>query len=104
MNEAEIRLAIAKFCGENVRLCPVHHSYECCGVRLPDYLNDLNAMAKAESLIEHRMDYCQMLGKVTVGFEHLQWPCVFATAAQRAEALLRCIGKWQDATEGKEKV
>lgn len=62
----------------------------------PDYLNDLNAMHEAEKVLIARGDdnhdgcgtpsfdyYRQKIGKC-------------ATAAQRAEAFLRTIGKWEE--------
>jgi hypothetical protein len=58
---------------------------------MPDYLNDLNAMARAEKVLneeqrgEYRHELIDMLGT--------NWG--FATAAQRAEAFLRTIGKWE---------
>lgn len=71
---------------------------------LPDCLNDLNAMAAAERHMEQFQprlchDYIQNLRSViypklpsSVGIFRL----VSATAAQRAEAFLRSIGKWQE--------
>lgn len=70
----------------------------------PDYLNDLNAMHEAEELTRknqfHAVDYPHAVFKVITG---LDWkgdmgyffPMVIrATAADRAEALLKTIGKW----------
>ena len=68
---------------------------------LPDYLNDLNAMHDAEkmlfkfgpkdsnSIVANRMhDYAEALGYD-----------IHATAEQRAEALLKTIGRWEDESE-----
>jgi hypothetical protein len=69
---------------------------------LPDYLNDLNAMHEAEKILtdpQHRR-YRQLLRGV-VG-DHLCVTCrahVSATAAQRAEAFLRTIEKWETTTQ-----
>ena len=58
----------------------------------PNYLNDLNAMAEAENLVlksaKQCRDYTHALDDGNGGH--------FATAAQRAEAFLRTIGKWED--------
>jgi len=72
-------------------------------VSLPDYLNDLNAMHEAEKGLtpEQRDTYICHLGTV-VGhwdiFEDIGAvdAIATATAAQRAEAFLRTIGKWTD--------
>jgi hypothetical protein len=59
---------------------------------IPNYLNDLNAMHKAENLVlrsaQQRRDYADALDDGNGGH--------FATAAQRARAFLRTIGKWED--------
>ena len=64
---------------------------------LPDYLNDLNAMHEAEkaclkndALLWHR--YAANLDSDYVNQPYT----VGATAAQRAEALLRTINKWEN--------
>jgi EAL domain-containing protein (putative c-di-GMP-specific phosphodiesterase class I) len=61
---------------------------------LPNYLNDLNAMHEAEKvlLLRQQADYHWLLEEVTDSKEFLQ---VHATAAQRAEAFLRTLGKWE---------
>jgi hypothetical protein len=60
-------------------------------VRLPDYLNDLNAMHEAEKVLRSPDTgrYLHFLGEVSCGKP------VCATAAQRAEAFLRTLGKWE---------
>ncbi len=57
---------------------------------LPDYLNDLNAMHEAEKVLTDMQSirYEARLGRIGRIFN--------ATAAQRAEAFLRTIGKWED--------
>lgn len=71
---------------------------------IPDYLNDLNAMHEAEKMLNQSgtWQYAANLGRV-VGQnlmkdirEHGEWMIAHATAAQRAEAFLRTIGKWED--------
>lgn len=72
---------------------------------IPDYLDDLNAMHEAEKVLigdyEHGENgrdasarfYDELISVTTCdGFFHIH-----ATAAQRAEAFLRTLGKWQDA-------
>ncbi len=74
---------------------------------LPDYLNDLNAMQQAkDTLPESRHgDYEAFLLQVCCpdnneaeGEFELDsfWPCIHATATERAEAFLRTIGKWEE--------
>ena len=74
---------------------------------IPDYLNDLNAMHEAESTItdESKRDaYCLQLATSCNSlsdwnFDSMKveaWKTIRATAAQRAEALLRTIGRWKD--------
>lgn len=74
---------------------------------LPDYLNDLNAMHEAEGRHDfdmHNNRYGRILAEVVTrqsqGHHHItaNWWTVKrvarATAAQRAEAFIRTIGKW----------
>jgi len=69
---------------------------------IPDYLNDLNAMHDAEkTLSEKRIrSYAFTLAQVldtspTVDLDD-QFLNIHATAAQRAEAFLRTINKWEE--------
>jgi hypothetical protein len=68
---------------------------------LPDYLNDLNAMHEAEETLQEsqRVTYSNELYDLAV--EHQlktgKWSYLSMTAAQRAEAFLRTIGKWEEA-------
>ena len=64
------------------------------GFRHPaDYLNDLNAMHEAENA-------CIYAPHCALGMLYSAQPTIAgfisATAAQRAEAFLRAIGKWED--------
>ena len=59
----------------------------------PDYLNDLNAMHEAEKILnqEQKEDYFFIIFNF-----YGNWPkAIQATAAQRARAFLRVIGKWE---------
>jgi hypothetical protein len=64
--------------------------------QIPDYLNDLNAMHEVEKVLlpfasDRWQSYAAWLAYLTPlgGQDH-------ATAAQRAEAFLRTISKWED--------
>jgi hypothetical protein len=60
-------------------------------IKIPDYLNDLNAMHEAEKVL----DYNQLREmEDSVSFQFAVYP-FHATANQRAEAFLRTIGKWE---------
>lgn len=70
-------------------------------VRVPRFIDDLNAMHEAEKLLRPggtygewaRWDsYVQTLGDGFTGRDDV----AHATAAQRAEAFLRAVGKWED--------
>lgn len=76
---------------------------------LPDYLNDLNAMYAAEQTLRDQClywpDYIdELVTLCTNAYPHLpneklepNWSAtVGATAEQRAEAFLRCLGLWKD--------
>jgi hypothetical protein len=106
MNAEAQRIAIAEACGwTRCRLAvkgsgggfrqPTAHgfppgkSYE---VDCPDYINDLNAMHEAEkrlTAVQHAQ-YIQALEELC------EFDICFATAAQRAEAFLRTIGRWEE--------
>jgi len=68
----------------------------------PDYLHDLNAMHAAENACLNvpglATKYQRELGVIMQAMypSHLCWQPWRATAAQRAEALLRTIGKWRE--------
>lgn len=98
------RIAIAEACGltEIHREIPGGRTVEFwMGMRgdsfrsvcVPDYLNDLNAMQEAEEqaglviIKAMRFHLWEICGQMTA--HH-------ATAAQRAEAFLKAIGKWVD--------
>lgn len=67
------------------------------GIPIPDYLNDLNAMHEAEQVLPAGQwdRYAQWLRELTSS--NRRFLIAHATAAQRAEAFLRTIGKWEDA-------
>ena len=111
MNPESQRIAIAEACGwtecHPATKTP-HGFFEAygrkklpCGSRkderLPDYLNDLNAMHEAEKMLtdEQWTDYYDNLLDTTKPSFVLR-DITHATAAQRAEAFLRTLGKWED--------
>ena len=64
---------------------------------LPDYLNDLNAMHEAERVIPENLRgaYTTTLHIFSSHYaDEREWLAIHSTAAQRAEALLRTINKW----------
>ena len=62
---------------------------------IPDYLNDLNAMHEAEVFIRKDHD---VYGLYLSHLNRTAPECrVHATPAQKAEAFLRAIGKWETA-------
>ena len=105
MNPEQQRIAIAEACGRVQRpdglWFPEGKNYGSQGI--PNYLNDLNAMHEAEKVLDPKGKDC--------GYEYwLRTVCHIperesakgryfyrATAAQRAEAFLRTIGKWEEA-------
>lgn len=115
MTEQEQRICIAEACG--YVLVPSHDEYgkavpdswekdgdHYWDYELPDYLHDLNAMATAESFADEK--YVDALENVVQNLMlTTEWPeggdlyywTIRASAAHRAEAFLRTIGKWKDA-------
>jgi len=117
MTPEEQRIAIAEACGwkrSDLRpswchpdnwLMAKNGSYEVWVSRdkLPDYLNDLNAMHYAEKVLNEKRirSYAFTLAQVldtspTVDLDD-QFLNIHATASQRAESFLRTVGKWKEA-------
>ncbi len=73
------------------------HCEYCIESSVPDYLHDLNAMHEAEKVLtdDQTKRYIETLCKQVHRQPGNQWG-VMATAAQRAEAFLRTIGKWEE--------
>ena len=69
---------------------------------VPNYPFDLNAMHEVESILnadqmvsyDYHLDRVVGNGRQGLNIEYFLWS---ATAAQRAEAFLRTIGKWEEA-------
>jgi len=125
MNPNKQRISIAEACGwvfmdggnfsgidyKSVKpphglTCTMSHSAAILST--PDYLNDLNAMHEAEKAKEMAFDsdYAYWLAHVAVRDRGLNEDkldvgdgyqiALTSTAAQRAEAFLRTIGKWEE--------
>ena len=119
MNEDNQKIAIAEACGwTKCRLAikgagapergkspygvPPRRGYE---VSLPNYTQDLNAMHEAEKVLtyEQAEEFVEQLyladQKNNLAENPPPWRfnVASATAAQRAEAFLRTIGKWEGA-------
>jgi hypothetical protein len=122
MNKHKQRMKIAEVCGwKDIRKCgkkslkPHPEGAELRGTldapsanypkeysRLPDYLNDLNAMHEAEKVLTAKQSsayWCilQSIGKPwpEKGKGAIFWQSTHATAAQRAEALLKTLNLWE---------
>jgi len=64
-------------------------------VKIPDYLNDLNAMHEAEKVMSDKNLYRKFIYLVVLDDpQNTTNEPAWATASQRAEAFLRTIGKW----------
>ena len=105
------RIAIAEACGWKLVMDnPLYEPYwedpkgnmigVSCGMRFPDYLNDLNAMHEAEQVLHGQLslwwNYMDALEKASVEFNQLGCGShIHATAAQRAEAFLKTLNLWK---------
>ena len=103
--ETEKQTAIAEFCGwTEIRYNPKTDVWygkppkdrtPQWDVVIPNYFDSLNAMGEAEALLtkEQRHHYCKNLTKVCTGYALHEFlaSAVFATAEQRAKALLLTI-------------
>jgi hypothetical protein len=72
------------------------------GIPIPDYLNDLNAMAEAEKVLDYEQlaDMAEFIGVDADQAPADSWNILLrATASQRAEALLRTLGKWKETSK-----
>jgi hypothetical protein len=89
MTNEQINIAIAEACGWEDAFYDL--------LDIPNYCNDLNAMHEAEKVLGevHSIKSCEYDDWLQSTTEHDQkWR---ATAAQRAEAFLKTIGKWEGA-------
>lgn len=105
MNQEKQRIAIAEACGWTEIAdwgaggINGKHPTEPWVEIIPDYLNNLNAMHEAEKVMrdspKKKHTYLQWLG-CEDAYTSTVFASVTATAAERAEAFLRTIGKWED--------
>lgn len=90
------RIAIAEACGivTKDQWGPLYRTQQGMVRDCPDYLNDLNAMHQAEEILNEKQEHIMndTLWDLMLGRKYL-W---HATAAQRAEAFLRTLGKWKE--------
>jgi hypothetical protein len=96
MTDEQINAAIAEACGwrkEDGVYMWTANGIDCTYFELWDWANDLNAMHEAEKVFDCPELYDGNLIKVCGGVQYM-W---HATARQRAEALLRTLGKWEEA-------
>lgn len=123
------RIAIAEACGWKNIIGPVTEYQDvysrtifCCpglsgtnpdgeeGDVLPDYLNCLDAMHLAEEELDAKtygvrrfldalVDILQETHPNAKGHEEAVYYMIHATAAQRAEAFLKAMGKWEGGSE-----
>jgi hypothetical protein len=105
MSPTAQRIAIAKACGWEI--CG-HAAYKhfrrgacvCDIPTLPDYLADLNAMHEAITSLPDEMR-CAFNAELMEQFKDCRYGlhlALNATAAQRAEAFLRTLNLWSEAT------
>jgi hypothetical protein len=113
MDKIKQRITIAEACGWTVawdgQPCGIHpslHQADDGPITLPDYLNDLNAMHEAEEVLTAKQSsayWCilQSTGKPwpEKGKGAMFWQSTHATAAQRAEALLKTLNLWEEAND-----
>jgi len=104
MNKELQRIAIAEACGWEINkrkllAKPPNDSWQYLDT-MPNYLNDLNAMHEAENVLteEQRVAYSNHTYDVACEAqrETEKWRWISLTAAQRAEAFLRTINKWEE--------
>lgn len=105
MTPNEINRAIALHLGWipcHKRDCKNHWTNPCgTESNLPDYCGDLNAIHEAEKTLDEEQTFTQIQLLLPPPFcDKPSWRGVAmilqATAAQRAEAFLRTVGKWEE--------
>jgi hypothetical protein len=96
MKPEQQRIAIAEACGWTCNQFGLWGIDFADGVSgsPPDYLNDLNAMHEAMKTLSLKMgiEFCNHLNDMGILGD---WDMLTATAAQRAEAFLKTIEKWE---------
>jgi len=108
MTPEQQRIAIAEACGistkcncidwgamDHLSNCPAHSNQI---EKLPNYLNDLNAMHEAEKTLTRRQwenYYLKFKGAHEFSWELIR-TCMKSTAADRAENFLRTLNLWTE--------
>ena len=99
MTEKQINIAIAEACGwkyeKNETHAPDGAFWWSKKPEFPDYCSDLNAMHEAEKIFDNAL-YCRYIDELCTQAIKGKNCMYLATAAQRAEAFLRTIGKWKE--------
>jgi hypothetical protein len=96
MTGEQQRIAIAEACGwTDAEIITKGGKIMYGQTEVADYLNNLNAMHEAEKSLNNLSFYRSFLYLVVLGDpKNKSNEPAWATAAQRAEAFLRTIGKW----------
>jgi len=111
MTNEQINAAIAEACGwtqikqeRNGKFTgkkPYENSSTHIGFYVPDYCADLNAMHEAEKVLTKKQvrEYQTYMYDMACEIDNTygRWMPYSATAAYRAEAFLRTLGKWEEA-------
>ncbi len=103
MSPERQRVVIAELCGYKrlVELDSGLHGWIESGPcePIPDYLNDLNAMHEAERVfLTHKLGPAYQRWLDRLNMQDMDFGVYHATAAQRAEAFLRTLNKWEEST------
>ena len=94
MTNEQINVAIAEACGWDSD--DIARGYTLCQFTedVPDYCNDLNAMHEVEKTMGDPQLWVEYQSYLSDAMGHVGW-IYHATAAERAEAFLKTIGKWE---------
>jgi len=99
MTDEQINIAIAEVCGwkyeKNETHAPDGAFWWSKNPEFPDYCNDLNAMHEAEKIFDNAL-YCRYIDELCTQAIKGKNCMYLATAAQRAEAFLKTVGKWEE--------
>ena len=111
MNQTKQRIAIAEYCGyKNIKHIdapdcliadgvwadnPNHPPQVTQRIKVPDYINDLNAMHEAEEHLSTE-EIKTYMGHLLDIMGISVWCITHVSAEQRAEAFLKTIGKWEE--------
>jgi len=101
MTSEQQRIAIAEACGWQIKKA-THHAKPPNGEwqyldRIPNYLNDLNAMHEAEKTLNpiQAAEYARILTSIAWQSEQPVFAPMTAKADQRAEAFLKTLNLWK---------